>query len=202
MRDLPALLGVFACFWLFVIPLITEGFRVMRGGKPDQRKFDALADPLLAAEATLAFALWREAYRRLGYNPRLVKLELADLPPNTPSGFDAMIARMRSYMDQVQNLSRAAAHYTEVLRRRWSAAPAAHASTGALGAAHHEAAGISTTQICTSLGALILRRPKAVSKDEGVLANARGPPQSPRLPIADRLLPQRAARLGSYCHAC
>jgi len=25
-RDLPALAGMFACFWLFVIPLITEGF--------------------------------------------------------------------------------------------------------------------------------------------------------------------------------
>ena len=69
LRDLPALAGMFACFWLFVIPLITEGFRLVRGGKPCQQKFDALAHHLLNAEATLAFALWREAYRRLGYNP-------------------------------------------------------------------------------------------------------------------------------------
>ena len=61
LRDLPALAGMFACFWLFVIPLIAEGFRIIRGGKPSQDKFDSLADPHLAAEATLAYALWREA---------------------------------------------------------------------------------------------------------------------------------------------
>jgi hypothetical protein len=33
---------------------------------PDQRRLDALADPLVAAEATLAYAPWREASRRLG----------------------------------------------------------------------------------------------------------------------------------------
>ena len=115
LRDLPALAGLFACFWLFVIPLITEGFRLIRGDKPDQRRISALADPLLAAEATLAFALWREAYRRLGYNPKLVKLELADLPADNL----ALMARIRSYMDQVQNLSRASAHYTDILRKRW-----------------------------------------------------------------------------------
>ena len=34
LRDLPALAGMFACFWLFVIPLITEGYRIIKGGKP------------------------------------------------------------------------------------------------------------------------------------------------------------------------
>jgi len=115
LRDLPALAGMFACFWLFVIPLITEGFRLIRGGKPMQDKCDHLAYLLLNAEATLAFALWREAYRRLGYNPRDVQLSLADLPADNL----ALMARIRSYMDQVQNLSRASAHYTEVLRQRW-----------------------------------------------------------------------------------
>jgi len=96
LRDLPALAGMFVCFWLFVIPLITEGFRIIRGGKPSQAKFDRLADPLLAAEATLAYALCREAYRRLGYNPKLVRLDLADLPTDSI----ALMARIRSYMDQ------------------------------------------------------------------------------------------------------
>ena len=96
LRDLPAFAGMFACFWLFVIPLIAEGFRIIRGGKPSQDRFDGLADPLLAAEATLAYALWREAYRRLGYNPKLVKLELADLPADNI----ALMDRIRSYMEQ------------------------------------------------------------------------------------------------------
>ena len=129
LRDLPALAGMFVCFWLFVTPLITEGFRIIRGGKPSQDKFDRLADPLLAAEATLAYALCREAYRRLGYNPKLVRLDLADLPADSI----ALMARIRSYMDQVQSLSRASAHYTDILRRRWSAS--AHAAHGLYGRA-------------------------------------------------------------------
>ena len=70
--------------------------RIIRGGKPSQDRFDRLADPLLAAEATLAYALCREAYRRLGYNPKLVRLDLADLPTDSI----ALMARIRSYMDQ------------------------------------------------------------------------------------------------------
>ena len=102
LRDLPALAGMFVCFWLFVILLITEGFRIIRGGKPSQDKFDRLADPLLAAEATLPYALCREAYRRLGYNPKLVRLDLADLPTDSIVliALIALMARIRSYMDQ------------------------------------------------------------------------------------------------------
>jgi hypothetical protein len=174
LRDLPALAGMFACFWLFVLPLIAEGFRIIRGGKPDQKKFDSLADRLLAAEATLAYALWREAYRRLGYNSKLVKLDLADLPADNI----ALMARVRSYMDQVQNLSRAAAHYTDILRRRWSVASVrvGHGSTRARSAATHEAAAKTSNR--TSLVALILSsdRRERPSKDEGGLACARGPP--------------------------
>ena len=54
LRDLPALAGMFACCWLFVIPLLTEGYRLIRGGKPDQQKFDTLAQHLLNAEAAIA----------------------------------------------------------------------------------------------------------------------------------------------------
>ena len=66
--------------------------------------------------------LWREAYRRLGYNPKLVKLELADLPADN----SALMARIHSYMDQVQNLSRAAAHAsTDAAQSAGSQMPAA-----------------------------------------------------------------------------
>jgi hypothetical protein len=138
LRDLPALAGMFVCLWLFVIALITDGFRLISGGTPCQQKFDVLVHPLLAAETRLAYALWREAYRRLGDNPGLVKLGLADLPVDDT----ALIARIRSSMDEVQNLSRASAHHTDILRWRWGASVhAAHGSTGALRAAHHEAVG-------------------------------------------------------------
>ena len=35
LRDLPALAGMFVCFWLFVIPLITEGFRIVPAGSSE-----------------------------------------------------------------------------------------------------------------------------------------------------------------------
>ena len=201
LRDLPALAGMFACFWLFVIPLITEGFRLIRGGKPDQRKADALAQPLLAAEATLAYALWREAYRRLGYNPRDVKLELADLPANNL----AVMARIRSYIDQVQNLSRAAAHYTDVLRQRWGASVRmAHASTDAAqrAAAQHELVGVAASSSRTSQVALMLSsdRRERPSKHERGLTKARGPPQRPSL-FAIRHSPRKRQLPGSPHHA-
>ena len=96
LRDLPALSRLFACFWLFVIPLINEGWRIMRGGKPRRETMDRIAHLLLNAEATLAFALWREAYRRLGYNHHLVKLELADLPADYAELGARMVRRTRT----------------------------------------------------------------------------------------------------------
>ena len=214
LRDLPALAGLFACFWLFVIPLITEGFRLIRGGKPDQRRISALAGPLLAAEATLAFALWREAYRRLGYNPKLVKLELADLPADN----SALMARIHSYMDQVQNLSRASAHYTDILRRRWSASTvrAAHASTDAAqhAAAQHELVGAATSSSHSSQAALMLCRPQsgrpsacraeAQRRREHArgLTSARGPPPFPYCPLPTPQYLSAPPRLGTHRLAC
>jgi hypothetical protein len=200
LRDLPALAGLFACFWLFVIPLISEGFRLIRGGKPDQRRISALADPLLAAEATLAFALWREAYRRHGYNPKLVKLELADLPADNI----ALMARIRSYMDQVQNLSRASAHYTDILRQRWSAARFADDSKNALRAAHHEPAavappGASNAQVALMLSSAQSARP---SRHERGLTSARGPPPFPYCPLPIPQYLSAPPRLGTHRLAC
>ena len=203
LRDLPALGGLFACFWLFVIPLITEGFRLIRGGKPDKQKADALAGPLLAAEATLAYALWREAYRRLGYNPRDVKLGLADLPSDNL----AVMARIRSYIDQVQNLSRAAAHYTAQLRQRWGAASVrvAHASTDAAlrAAAQHELVGVARGSVrATGSVALMVSsdRRERPSNHEGGITKARGPPRRPSL-FATPHSPRKHQLPGTPLHA-
>jgi hypothetical protein len=183
LRDLPALGRLFACFWLFVIPLINEGFRIIRGGKPDRAKFDRLGPLLLNAEAALAYALWREAYRRLGFNHRHVTLELAALPADPV----ALMARAKSYLDQIQNLSRVSAYYTEQLRKQIG--HAAHASTDAAhgAAAQHELAGVATSNRARGcLEALTLSSAQSArpSKGERVLAHARGPP-----PFPDCLLP-------------
>jgi hypothetical protein len=201
LRDLPALSRLFACFWLFVIPLIKEGFRIIRGGKPDRAKFDRLGPLLLNAEAALAYALWREAYRRLGFNPRRVTLERADLPADPV----ALMARVKSYLDQIQNLSRVSAYYTEQLRRQ--VGHAAHASTDAAhgAAARHVQAGAAagTSRVNGGSLALILSSAQSArpSKGERVLANARGPPG-----FADCLLPtayylSAQARLRPHPHA-
>ena len=53
-----------------------------------------------------------------------MKLELTDLPTDSIE----LMARIRSCMDQVQNLSRASAHYIDMLRGRWSSfCPLRHA---------------------------------------------------------------------------
>jgi len=48
-RNLAPLAGILAGFWLFVIPLVTEGSRLLRGYRPDQCRLDALVDPFVAA---------------------------------------------------------------------------------------------------------------------------------------------------------
>ena len=187
LRDMSALLGLAACFAMFIWPFIHEGFRVARGHQPREDRMTRIAHLLLNAEATLAYALWREAYRRLGYNPRLVRLELADLPATRRELLD----RIRSYLDQFQNLSRAASHYTALLRQRWGAAsvPAAQGATGARRAAQHGLnAAVSRAGPRSALMVSSARSARP-SNHAGVLTNARGPPLSAdcRLPDLYRL---------------
>jgi hypothetical protein len=69
---------------------------------------------------------------------------------------------------------------------------AAHGSTDALRAAHHEVVGAATARNAGARIALILSsdRRERPSKGEGGLTYARGPPGFPRLPIPDCLLPR------------
>lgn len=90
-----AVAGMFARLGLLVVPPIAEGFRLIRRGKPDQRMSDALADPPLAAEATLAQVLRRKAYRCLGYR---VKLELAGHAADNIE----LMARISCHLDLMQ----------------------------------------------------------------------------------------------------
>ncbi len=61
-----------------MILVITNGFRAMRGKKVPKSTFDDF--PILSAhaEARLDFALWREAYRRLGWDHRAVEFTLVE----------------------------------------------------------------------------------------------------------------------------
>jgi hypothetical protein len=200
LRDLPALSRLFACFWLFVIPLINEGFRIIRGGRPDRAKFDRLAPLLLNAEAALAYALWREAYRRLGFNHRRVTLERADLPADPV----ALMARVKSYMDQIQNLSRVSAYYTEQLRKQIG--HAAHASTDAAhgAAARHELVGVAASCVRRRSSLRSVQRTNwsggPIRAADGVLANARGPPRIPQYRQSARPYPRSPQLPGTHPH--
>jgi hypothetical protein len=68
---------------------------------------DASAPQRRRVRETTVVRVWGE----LGYNPELAKLELADLPTDSI----ALMTRTL-YMDQVQNLARAYAHHTGILR--------------------------------------------------------------------------------------
>jgi len=188
LRDVPALLGVMLSFWPLVIVVIANGAKAMRGRKISPAVYQHLMAMLPVAEAQLQFALQRQAYRAFGWSVRAIRRD--QIVPL--SDWNDFIPRFEAYRLAIMDLDAASRAFTQSLRHAYrirtrvdaTAAHAAHGSTGARSAADHEAAGISTTQSCNSLGALILRRPKAVSKDAGGLTNARGPPQSPRLPTA------------------
>ena len=190
LRDLSALVGLFASFWLFVVPLIAEGVRLIAGGRHCQEKVDALARLLVQAEASLAWALWREAHRRLGFDHRRLPLSPAELPPS----HDELMERIRSYLDQVQNLSRVAAYYTDQLRRRWGAASvSAPAARGATPAAGQRA----SARAPSSLSPSVFAAPHAMRVATAVGAHARGPPPISCKFLIEVRLPQRAVRLGS-----
>ena len=80
LRDVPALFGVMLSFWPLMILVIRSGFAAMRGKKVARSVFDNIPILLAHAEARLDFALWREAYRRLGWSHRLVTFS-AFVPP-------------------------------------------------------------------------------------------------------------------------
>ncbi len=80
LRDILALLGVLISFWPLMILVITNGFNAMRGKKVPRSAYDDFPILLAHADARLDFALWREAYRRLGWDHRVVEFTLVEAP--------------------------------------------------------------------------------------------------------------------------
>ena len=122
LRDIPAFLGVMISFWPLMILVIRNGFAAMRGKKISRSVFDQLPILLAHAEARLDFALWREAYRRLGWNPRLVTFQLFPLPET----WDETATRFENYRRANMNLEACARLYAEDLRQRYGIAPGPH----------------------------------------------------------------------------
>jgi hypothetical protein len=190
LRDLPALIGIVLSFWPLMIMVISNGRRAMLGKKISPRAFDCVMQMLPIAEAKLRFALHRQAYRALGWNPRAIALD--QIVPVT--GWSDFCERFEAYRLAMMDLHAAATFFTNEHRRRHrirtrvdaNAVRASHASTDALRAAHHEAVGVAASSSGASQIALALSSARSArpSKGERVLANARGPPSISRLPTA------------------
>ena len=116
LRDVPALLGVMISFWPLMILVITNGFRAMRGGKVRQSAYVDFAILLAHAEARLAFALWREAYRRIGWNPHSVQFNLVP----ASDAWDETTGRFHTYMRAMRDMNSFVDAYVEDLRERYS----------------------------------------------------------------------------------
>jgi hypothetical protein len=186
LRDLPALIGVALSFWPLMIMVISTGRRAMSGKKISPRAFDVIMQMLPIAEARLHYALCRQAWRALGWNVRDVQLEI--LPPITT--WSDVAARFETYRADMMDIGAAAVRFTTSLRQLYrirtrvgaNTVHAAHGSTGALRAAHHEAVGVATSNEPRCGVALMVSSDPGLdpgerpSNHEGGLTTARGPP--------------------------
>jgi len=147
LRDLPALIGIAWSFWPLMIMVIANGRRAASGKAIAPRIFECLMQMLPIAEAKLRFALHRQAYRALGWNPRAIALDALD--PIT--GWPDFGPRFEAYRTSMMDLRATIAHYTDQhrklhrIRTRVDAntVRVSHGSTDALRAAHHEAVSVS-----------------------------------------------------------
>jgi hypothetical protein len=199
LRDLPALIGIAWSFWPLMILVISSGRRAMRGKQVDRSVYDALMQMLPIAEARLRFALHRQAYRVLGWNPRAIALD----PVDPVASWSDFRVRFEAYRASMMDLHASADA---------NAVRAAHGSTGALRAAHHEAVGAARSNgqrcgVALMVSSDRLAAPKRSggrrerpSNHEGVLANARGPPAF-HFPISRSPSLSAVARLRPHPHA-
>ena len=172
LRDIPAFLGVMLSFWPLVILMITSVRRAARGKKVRRSVFEAYPGLVAHAEARLVFALTRQAYRRLGWNPRLVRFNLIPATDN----WDDTDERCANYLNAFRDMERVVDAYLEDIRRRYRIAErdlVAHGATDAAlcAAAHHELLAASPCALILSSA----RRARP-SKDAHGHTHARGPP--------------------------
>ncbi len=173
LRDVPAFLGVMFSFWPLMILVIVNGRRAASGKKVRQSSYIDFAILLAHAEARLAFALWRQAYRRLGWDQRGVEFHLIPASDN----FDATCERYHAYSRACREIDAYVDAYVEDLRAQYniSEREAANASGCPLRRAAHVA--YPSRRCLSSLAARRERWIVASSRrDGGGSHSSRGPP--------------------------
>jgi hypothetical protein len=186
LRDLPALIGIALSSWPLMILMISNGRKAARGKRVDPGIYDALMTMLPMAEARLRYALYRQAFRAFGWNPRLILLE--HLPPIT--SWSDFGPRFEAYRLAIMDLRQAAIVFTDILRDQYrlrthldaNTVRPAHASTDAArcAAAQHELVGVAGPCVRRRSSLRSAQRTNwsggPIRAADGVLANARGPP--------------------------
>ena len=147
--------------------------------KVPRSAFDDFPILLAHAESRLDFALWREAYRRIGWNPRDVEFTLVEASDD----WEETTRRFQSYQRASRNLEACARHYVEELRQRYSISQrdlAAHGSTDARLCAH-PSKGFAAVREADELVRGTNSSGEARGAQRGQ-AYARGPPHTPANP--------------------
>jgi hypothetical protein len=175
LRDVPALLGVLPSFWSLVIFAMTRDGKALHNLKPDTSVLAPVALLLAHAEARLGFALWRQAYRRLSWNPRGVALNI--IAPTT--GMVEAAQRLLAYTRAFLNMNAVVDAYVDHLRERYRIRElVSDGSTDARQsrAAHRER--VCVTPFQRSPLALIFSSARSArpSKEERDHTHARSPP--------------------------
>ncbi len=184
LRDVPALMGVMLSFWMLIIFAMTSARKAATASQASRSIRDRFALLLALAEARLDYALWRQAYRHIGWHPRGVALEV--FPPSTDWAYTQK--RLRDFAHAFRNMNEIVDSYVDHIRERFGIGQrelVAHGSTDARlrRAALHEL-------VVASPFALILSSARSArpSKDERGHAHARGPPlplsQNPTQPTS------------------
>ena len=133
LRDVPAFMGLIVSFWTLIIVAMTSG---CRAASASQRVRDHFALLLALTEARLDYALWREAYRRLGWSPRDIQLQVfapAELWSDTH-------ARLLSFANAFRNMNAVVDAYVGHLRAQYNISKRDLAALGSTGAAFHASA--------------------------------------------------------------
>ncbi len=115
LRDVPALMGVMLSFWTLIIFAMTSARKAATASQASRSIRDRFALLLALAEARLDFALWRQAYRRIGWHPRGVELEV--FPPSTDWPYTQK--RLRDFAHAFRNMSAIVDSYVDHIRERF-----------------------------------------------------------------------------------
>jgi len=112
LRDVPALMGLLASFWTLIIFAMTSARKAATASQASQSIRDRFALLLALAEARLDFALWRQAYRRIGWHPGGVALEV--FPPSTDWAYTQK--RLRDFAHAFRNMNEIVDSYVDHIR--------------------------------------------------------------------------------------